>query len=73
MRNLRRLGIAESIAMRISGHVTSGVFKRYDIGDEQDLIQVADLLDAKRKLSLGKVLGIDEPTARKAPITKLRN
>ena len=48
VRNLRRLGVAESVAMKISGHKTASVFRRYDITDEADLADAAARLDAKR-------------------------
>ena len=49
VRNLRRLGVAESVAMKISGHKTASVFRRYDITDEADLADAAARLDAKRE------------------------
>jgi integrase len=37
VRNLRRAGIAESVAMRISGHLDARIFRRYDICDLDDV------------------------------------
>ena len=34
---MRRSGISEKIAMRISGHKTRLIFDRYDITDQSDL------------------------------------
>ena len=48
VRNLRRLGVAESVAMKISGHKTASIFRRYDITDEPDLADAARRLDEKR-------------------------
>lgn len=47
VRNLRRLGVAESLSMKITGHKTAAVFKRYDITDEADIADVAVRLDKK--------------------------
>ena len=37
-----RSGTPESVAMRISGHVTAAIFKRYDITSDQDLKDARD-------------------------------
>lgn len=36
IRNMRKAGIGESDGMKISGHRTNSVYKRYDIVDEED-------------------------------------
>jgi len=53
IRNLKRAGVSDSVAMKISGHKTRAVFDRYDITDEGDLTGAAAKLaafrDAKKK------------------------
>jgi hypothetical protein len=41
--------------MKITGHKTANVFKRYDIVDESDLADAAARLDQKFGQSLGRI------------------
>jgi hypothetical protein len=38
-----RAGVPQNIAMRISGHKTDSVFRRYDIADEDDFAEALTL------------------------------
>ncbi len=43
-RNLVRAGVPEHVAMRLIGHLTASIFKRYAIVDEAMLIEGAEKL-----------------------------
>ena len=40
--------MSESVAMRLSGHKTASIFRRYDITSESDLVVAARQLEAAR-------------------------
>ena len=48
-RNLRRAGVSESVAMKITGHRTASVFRRYDISDEQDIREAMERVAGGQK------------------------
>src|SRR5256885_1462430 len=49
IRNMTRRGVSEKVAMKISGHKTISVFKRYNVVDERDLAQATRLIEAGRQ------------------------
>jgi len=46
VRNFVRRGITEHTAMKLSGHKTASIFRRYDIVSPEDLRDAARKLDA---------------------------
>jgi hypothetical protein len=61
MRNMRRLGISEGVAMKVAGRKTASIFRRYDIADESDLREVARKLDEKQQDQFGHSPTIAQP------------
>ena len=47
VRNSTRAGITRSVAKQLSGHLTDSVFNRYDIVDENDLMDAGEKLEAR--------------------------
>jgi integrase len=66
VRNLRRAGVAEQVAMSISGHKTSSIFRRYDIVNNDDKVLALQQLQKAQDASSGKVVV-------KAPVPRVQN
>ncbi len=64
VRNLRRLGVSETVSMKISGHRTASVFKRYDIIEQADLVDAAARLDVKQKSNALQEVALCQSSAR---------
>lgn len=46
VRNLERAGVPRSVAMKLTGHRTESVYRRYAIADERDLRVAVERLNA---------------------------
>ncbi len=67
VRNLRKAGVSEKEAMRISGHKTRSVFERYNI------VSTDDVMDAMRKLELAALNETRKPVQSALSSTKSRS
>jgi integrase len=50
IRNMTRRGVGTTTAMKISGHKTEAVFRRYNIVDERDIAEATRLIEAGRQV-----------------------
>ncbi|HKE24960.1 MAG TPA: site-specific integrase [Bryobacteraceae bacterium] len=57
VRDMKRAGVSDSLAMKISGHKTRNMLERYDIADEADLADAAEKVNryrARKRVELGR-------------------
>jgi integrase len=45
VRNMRKAGVSESVAMKVSGHKTAAIFRRYDIISDDDLHEAMEAVE----------------------------
>lgn len=65
VRNMVRAGVSETVAMKISGHCNSSLFRRYNITSDEDLRAVAE--------RMGMSSGITEPGVSKTRLVSMRS
>ena len=68
IRNMLSSGVHSHAAMKISGHLTDSVFRRYNIVDERDLHEAAKKVGEYLSVSLPPT-----PTKATAPLQELVN
>jgi integrase len=68
VRNLERAGVPRSVAMRLVGHKTESVYRRYAIADERDLRVAVERLDAS---AVGQTTARCTHLAARSPVVLL--
>jgi integrase len=59
VRNLRKAGVSETVAMKISGHKTADVFRRYDIVNTDDIMDAASKVENNHRQQISGEFGDD--------------
>jgi integrase len=64
VRNMEKAGVSQSVAMKITGHKTASVYRRYRIVDEGDMREALETTEAKTRQR--------DPKPVKGPVAKMR-
>ncbi|MBN2319291.1 MAG: site-specific integrase [Acidobacteria bacterium] len=70
VRNLERAGVPRSVAMKLTGHKTENIYRRYDIVSENDMQIAAERLGAHTGKHL-KLLKVSGDFGKKSKIAKM--
>jgi len=68
VRNLRRAGVSESVIMKISGHRTAEVFRRYNIVSTDDVTNEMRILELKG--SSDRSVKVPPQSVRRLPVSR---
>lgn len=49
VRNMKKAGVSQVLRIKISGHKTDSMERRYNIVDVEDLAQARELMEARKK------------------------
>lgn len=72
VRNMERAGVPRSIAMKISGHKTEAIYRRYDIVSERDLREAAQKMERYLAGKVTPTVTIDNPEPNQGEGKNLR-
>ena len=70
VRNMERAGVPRSVAMKITGHKTESIYRRYAIVDESQLADAARKIEAQRSISDKPQLGHESNLAQEPSVVQ---